>query len=377
MKQLHFLILGLFLFLTSCSGGQRYEDKRNEDTISLSFAENLTLIQYGEYTKAILRNPWDTTRDLQTYILIPKTAEVLPDSLPEGVIIRTPIDNALVYSSVHCSLICELGAEGQIGGVCDSEYIYNETLKDRIVNHTLADCGNSMSPSFEKIIELHPQAIFLSPYENSNGYGKLDKLNIPLVLCADYMETSPLGRAEWMKFYGLLFGKEERAYHNFEEIETHYQALKSSVMNTERHPKILSDTRYGQVWYIPGKYSTMGRLYEDAGAENPFTDLEQSGSAPLSAEQVLEKAHDADVWIMKYNLPEDKTLAQLASEDAIYKQFKPFKERQVYGSNTSTSLFYEETPYHPDRLLQDLILILHPELNSEHAELRYFKKLEE
>lgn len=377
MKQLHFLLLSLFLFLTSCSGGQRAEDKVAGDTLSLSYAENLTLIQYDNYTKAILRNPWDTTSVLQTYILIPKETDVLPDSLPQGVILRTPVQNALVYSSVHCSLLCELQADGQIGGVCDAEYIYSEMLKNRLASHTLADCGNSMSPNFEKIIELHPEGIFLSPYENSNGYGKLDKLNIPLVLCADYMETSPLGRAEWMKFYGMLFGKEELAFQNFKEIENHYLSLKSLTQSLQKRPKVLSDTRYGQVWYVPGKYSTMGRLYEDAGAENPFQYLKQSGSAPLSAEQVLEKAHDADIWIMKYNQAEEKTLKQLIAEDAIYKQFKAFKEKQVYGSNTSTSHFYEETPYHPDRLLQDLIQIFHPELNTEHAEQRYFKQLKE
>ena len=118
----------------------------------------------------------------------------------------------------------------------------------------------------------------------------------------------------------------------------------------------------------------MGRLYEYAGALNPFSYLKKSGSAPLSAEQVFEKAHDADVWIIKYNQPTDKTLKELSMEDAIYKQFKPLKEGNVYGSNTSISRFYEETPYHPDRLLADYIQIFHPELGLKH-ELKYFKKL--
>lgn len=374
MKQLLIPIFSLFVFLASCSNGNLREHIANNGIVcNMEYAENLTLIKYDHYTKAVLRNPWDTTSILQTYILV--SEDINPDSLPEGVIIKTPIKNALVYSSVHCTLICELGGEKQIGGVCDSEYIYAEELKNRLANGTLADCGNSMSPNFEKIIKLHPQAIFLSPYENNNGYGKLDKLNIPIILCADYMETSALGRAEWVKFYGLLFGQEKKANELFSQVSSNFINLKEKAKNSLNRPKVLSDTRYGQIWYMPGGHSTMGQLYEDAGALNPFGYLEQSGSAPLSAEQVFDKAHDADVWIIKYNQPTDKTLKELSKEDAIYKQFKPFKEGNVYGSNTSTSRFYEETPYHPDRLLADFIQIFHPELGLEHK-LKYFKKLE-
>lgn len=373
MKQLHLILLSLFILLSACGTRSLKGDLQAGDTLSLHYAQNLTLIKYEGYTKAVLRNPWDTTTILQTYILLPKDAK--PDSLPEGVILKTPVSNALVYSSVHCSLLCELGAEKQIGGVCDAEYIYKPELKDRLAKGTLANCGNSMSPSFEKIIQLHPEGIFLSPYENNNGYGKLDNLNIPIILCADYMETSPLGRAEWMKFYGLLFGQEAQANATFHEIENHYSSLKEKAQACSTRPKVLSDTRYGGVWYMPAGQSTMGRMYEDAGAQNPFGYLKQSGSAPLSAEQVLEKAHDADFWIMKYNQENEKTLQQLLSEDAIYKQFKPYKEGNVYGSNTRTSMFYEETPYHPDLLLADLIQIFHPELQLQET-MRYFKKLE-
>ena len=373
MKQLLILIFSLSVFFVSCSNGNYREHIADNGIIcNMEYADNLTLIEYDNYTKAVLRNPWDTTSVLQTYILVSK--DIALDTLPEGIIIKTPLDNALVYSSVHCTLICELGGEKQIGGVCDSEYIYVEKLRDRLSNGTLADCGNSMNPNFEKIIKLHPEAILLSPYENNNGYGKLDKLNIPIILCADYMETSALGRAEWVKFYGLLFGLENNANDLFSQVSSNFNKKKEKAKNSLSHPKVLSDTRYGQVWYMPGGLSTMGRLYEDAGALNPFSYLKQSGSAPLSAEQVFEKAHDADVWIIKYNQPTDKTLKELSMEDAIYKQFKPLKEGNVYGSNTSISRFYEETPYHPDRLLADYIQIFHPELGLKH-ELKYFKKL--
>ena len=377
MKHTPFLDLTLaflILLLAACTGKQHYNRNGEGEPIPISYAENLKLIQHEGYTEAIERNPWDTTAVLQTYILVPRD-QAVPDSLPAGVVVRVPVQNALVYSSVHCSLLCELGAEFQIGGVCDAEYIYQPELKARLEQGSLLNCGNSMAPNLEQIIQMRPEAIFLSPYEDSNGYGKLDKLNIPLVLCADYMETSPLGRAEWAKFYGLLFGKSEEAGQLFSQIETRYNSLKAQAQQTTSRPKVLCDTRYGQVWYMPGGYSTQGRMLEDAGALNPFGYLQQSGSAPLAAEQVYEKAHDADVWILKYNQPTDKTLQQLGEDDALYKQFRPFKEGNVYGSNTSTSFFYEQTPYHPDLLLRDYIQILHPELGLE-GELRYFKKLE-
>lgn len=365
-------IIALILTLTSCSNSRKSVSFQG-DPVALTYAENLKLLQTDDYVQAILRNPWDTAAILQTYILVPKDSP-LPESLPEGVVIRTPLERSLVYSAVHCGLVDELGKASAIVGVCDKQYIKLESIQNGLNDGTVADCGNSMNPNIEAIIQLNPEAILLSPYQNSGDYGKLGKLGIPILQCADYMETSALGRAEWMRFYGLLFGRENQANTLFASTASRYNELVEKVKACTEKPVVLSDSRYGQVWYVPGCYSTVGRIYRDAAAINPFDYLENSGSSPLAPEQVLDKASQADIWLLKYNQAEEKTLAELARDADINTQFKAFKEHNVWGCNTGSTNFYEEAPYHPDLFLEDLIRMFHPEILPE-GSMHYYQKL--
>lgn len=191
-------LLGL-AFFASCKGGHASYSGQNGKQVQSKYAENLSIVDYEDFTEVSIRNPWDTLKTLQKYILVPKDKE-LPTGLPEGTIVRTPISNALVYSTVHNSLIAELGAIDAIGGVCNARYVNDDEIKDRLKSGRIADCGVSMSPNLERIIKLHPQVIMLSPFENNDKYAKVGELGIPVIECADYMETSALGRAEWVRF---------------------------------------------------------------------------------------------------------------------------------------------------------------------------------
>ncbi len=217
----------------------------------------------------------------------------------------------------------------------------------------------------------------LSPYENSGTYGRLGQLGIPLIECADYMETSPLARAEWMILYGMLFDREEEARRLFDATEREYNALKNLTEGVADRPKVLVDRLYGQAWYVPAANSTMGIFIKDAGGENPFAVHDRNGSVGLAGEQVLYQAEDADVWLMRYAQDSDKTMRELASDNAIYTQFKAFKDNRVYGCNTSRVFFYEDIPFHPQWLLRDMISILHPGLVAEKEGKKYFTQLEQ
>ena len=360
---LKFLYCFSFLLLAACSGGGKNVIVEALPDVPLRYAENITLKDAGDYTVAVVRNPWDTTKVLHTYILVPSDTE-MPSDLPEGTVVRTPLESSLVYSSVHSSLISELGAGDAITGVCDAQYIHTQRLAERIDSGIIADCGSGMSPNIERIIELHPQAILLSPYENSGGYGKIEQLGIPLIECADYMETTPLGRAEWMKFYGMLYGRYDEAEKLFNETEHGYNSLKSAVDSIARRPKVMMDKKYGQAWYVPGVNSIVTHYLNDAGGANPFSVNEnRSGSIALSPERGLAGAQDADIWRLRYNQADDMTLASLSADDAIYSQFEPWKRGVVYGCNTNYSHYYEEVPFHPHWLLNDLMRVIHPELS--------------
>lgn len=362
------------LLLSACGGRSKTASAIPDgDTIPLRYADNLTLVAYPDYTLATLRNPWDTLNILHTYILIPKEAP-LPEHLPAGTVVRTPLSKSVIYSSVHCGLIDKLGAFSSIGGICDLKYIKLPAVHEGCRNGTITDCGDGMNPDMEKIIDLHPDAILLSPFENSGGYGRVEKLNIPIIECADYMETSALGRAEWMRFYGLLFGVAPQADSLFAEVDSCYQHLKMRAMLSSVSLSILSELKSGSAWYVPGGRSTVGRLFSDACGRYAFADDTHSGSVPLAFETVFDKAGDADVWTIKYNRDRDMTYDDLQADYNGYTGFKAFKTRNIYGCNTAKVPFYEETPFRPDYLLSDLIQILHPEI-GDLGGLRYFCKL--
>lgn len=376
MKQISllFFVLTSVLLLSACGGRSKTSSAPTaEKEISLHYAENLKLSQAEDYTIARLRNPWDTTKTLHTYLLIDKD-KPLPENLPEGTIVRTPLSKAIVYSSVHCGLLQQIGALKSIGGICDLKYIKLPEIQEGCRNGSITDAGNGMNPDIEKIIDLHPDAIMLSPFENSGGYGRVEKLNIPIIECADYMETSALGRAEWMRFYGLLFGRTQKADSLFAEVENNYNELKALVAPLSSAPSVISELKNGSAWYVPGGQSTSARIYADAGANYVFADDKHSGSVPLAFETVFDKGQDADFWLIKYNQAVDKTYSELKSDYAPYSGFRAFQERNIYGCNTGKVPFYEDSPFHPDRLLKDLIKIFHPAL-LEGYELKYFTKL--
>lgn len=378
MKQISFfLTLWVTVLLLSACGGKNStaSGSAQGDTIPLHYSSNLSLIDYEDYIVAQLRNPWDTAKILHTYVLVDKNQQ-LPQELPQGTLVRTPLSKAIIYSSVHCSLLKDFGALNSIGGVCDLKYIKLPEIEEGCRNGTIADVGDGMNPNIEKIIDLHPDAILLSPFENSGGYGRVEKLNVPIIECADYMETSSLGRAEWMRFYGLLFGKKTEADAMFAAVERNYKDLQELVKPISFAPSVMCDLKTSSTWYTPGGNSTIAKLYSDAGANYIFREDTHSGSLPYPFEVIFEKGQQTDFWLIRYNQPVDKTYGELEKEFAPYAGFRAFKERNIYGCNTNRVPFYEETPFHPDWLLKDLIKIFHPSL-LEGYELRYYNKLAE
>ena len=334
----------------------------------LKHARLLTMQKHDGWTEAQIRNPWDTTKVMQKLAII-EDSEAKPGVGKDVTVINAPLKHSLVMSSVHCSLIAELNSVDAIAAVCDAEYVKEKSVAVRIKEGKIKDCGNSMTPAVEQIAMVKPDAVLISPYKD-NDLTKLNQLGINMVQCADYMEPTPLGRAEWVRLYGMLVGKVAEADSLFSEVEKHYLTLKSDTVSG---PKIISDSKYGEVWYVPTGNSTVGQMYADAGGVNPFSDRKENGSVALSPEEVLMKAKDGDVWILKSD--GEMTLDQLRQADPINSQFKAFAEGNVWHCNTVETPFYEQTPFHPNLLLEDFVYIFHPEKRAGKT-LHYFKKME-
>ena len=366
------LLIAVFLSVAACGRHQSQSDDSQGDTIPLRYAHNLTIVEFDDRTEVTIRNPWDTTAVLHRYVLVPSGSpsaagpKLHTERLGESTLVRVPLRRAGVFTSVHCGLIQELGQQDAIRGICELEYINIPFVRQGVAEGRIANFGNAMEPTIEVIMDAEPDALLISPFENSGGYGRVERLGIPIIECADYMEYSPLARAEWMKFYGRLFGCPERADSLFREVESRYLALcnlvKAPTGESRKTPTLIAEKPYSGVWYVPGGGSVMGILYRDAGADYLYADRPETGSLPLSVETVFERGQRADIWLIKYNQSTSLTLAQLKSDYPPFAHFRAFQTGRIYGCNQSTSRFYEETPYHPDRLLADLIRIFHPEL---------------
>ena len=289
----------------------------------------------------------------------------------------------------------EMGCQQAIRGVCDLDYINIPDVKKRAAlsgkaaagktseENSIVDCGSSMAPDIERIIALKPEAILLSPFENSGGYGKLDKLHVPIIEAADYMESSPLGRAEWMKFYGMLFGNEEgksngisgscepKADSLFAKIEKEYLKLKAEAAGYPKGLSILTERKTGNVWYVPGGQSTIGILLKDANARYIFEDDQHSGSLAMSPEQILAKGKQVDIWAFKYFGGAPLSQAQLLQEYDGYKALAAFSRGNIYQVDTSTVPYFELTSFHPELLLREFIILAHGE---RFGKLRFYKK---
>ena len=448
MKKLYILLCGATaaLLMAACQGGKTAAaDAEAGDTLEMKYAKLLTIVKHGDgedasgngegadyqYTEAIVANPWKAGTMLHRYILIPKgeegdkTVAMLAKRRSMGArcttdTVRTPVERSAVFIAPHCQLMYELGCQQAIRGVCDLNYINipdvrkraasagNASSENASAQNSIVDCGSSMAPDIERIIALKPEAILVSPFENSGGYGKLDKLHIPIIEAADYMESSPLGRAEWMKFYGMLFGRaknisttaaveasmtaagkaseatagkaseatlpascELRADSLFAQIEKEYLNLKAEAGKLPKGLSILTERKTGGVWYVPGGQSTIGILLKDANARYIFSDDKHSGSLPMSPEQILAKGSQVDVWAFKYFGGAPLSQAQLLQEYDGYKALAAFNRGNIYQVDTSTVPYFELTSFHPELLLREFILLAH---GSRFGKLRFYKK---
>lgn len=332
------------------------------DTLALKYATLLHVVKHADYTTVAIDNPWKVGQTLHRYVLVDRNIQ-MPDNLPQGDIIKVPVEKGVIFTTAHCQLLQYLGVEDKIVGVCDSRYMVLPTLLKRIAEGQVVDCGDGMNPMVEKIIDLQPDVMLLSPFENTGGYGKVEEIDIPYFECADYMEPTALGRAEWMIFYGMLFGCEQQARQLFEEVDSAYNALKTMATKENKGLSIITERKTGSVWYVAGGKSVVGQLIADANAGYAFADNDKAGSLSLPFEAVLDKAGETDIWLFKYNGDKPFTYKDLQAEYQGYNQLKAVREHQVYACNSSKVPFFEETPFHPDWLLRDFIILAHPNLN--------------
>ena len=279
-------------------------------------------------------------------------------------------------SSVFSGFICEIQAQETIIGVDDMDYISNPILLERAKSTSLPSVSLGGSLNIEEVIKLHPDLIIHSGFGEVNDLikKKLEEFGIRFFLCNNYLEEDPLGRAEWIKVFGIICGKKEIAFEHFEKIKQTYLHLKTQ--NFETSPTVLVGSIFGGVWDVPGGNSYLAKLIKDAGGDYLWKSHNIAGRLPLSLERVAKIGLEADVWI---NPGAHISLENMSGIEPRYQKFKAFQQQKVYNNNNKVNPkggneYWETGPARPDIVLRDLISILHPE-TTDSKELFYYQQL--
>ncbi|MDH6534673.1 ABC transporter substrate-binding protein [Parabacteroides sp. 52] len=372
MKHLPCILFIVWFASCSFSGKKKHTEETCIASDTIRYARGLDIHRFADYKTIEIHDPWEKGQLLQRYILVERD-QPLPGNLPAGTVVRVPIQQVVVYTSVHAGIIDLLGEADKIIGVCEPRYMDTPSIQEGVKNGRIADLGEATSPNVEKMIDIGAEIVIASPFQN-NSYGPVEKIGIPIIEGADYMESLPLGRTEWIRFYGLLFDKEVMADSLFKATEARYLALKALTADVKNKPTVIAEKKFGSSWYVPAGDSYIAHLFQDAGADYLFKELPGAGSTPLAFESVFDKGIHADLWLIKYNTTQDMTYKDLRTEYTPYENFDAFQNKRIFGCNTGKVPYYEEFPLHPDYLLKDLLGIFHPELLPGYT-LRYYKQM--
>lgn len=376
------VISACWTLMTGCK--QRTPNEALETTDASTRYASLLQMQDLDDGMTLCRifNPWQPERIAMQYLLAPQdsVADDLLDEIEKDYgryqLLKTPLRQQTLTASCYATLYADLHALDYVGVICDAEYVLNQEVKHRIDAGKILQGGNSMAPDAETILSARCEAVWITPYDASSQTVLLAELpQIPIIYCADYQETSPLGRAEWMRFYGRLVNKGREADALFKRIELSYLTQEQSYGTTGQQSNavsLVSELPYGATWYVPGGRSSASWIYQDAGFSYPWAHDTHGGSLALSAEAVYACASNADVWVFKYFDPDTCwTLPSLLKQNPLYSQFKAAQTGCVYGCNTARSDYFEVAPFRPDLILSEMRHIL----LSHQDSLRYFKPL--
>jgi iron complex transport system substrate-binding protein len=369
------------LWLVACcvlSCSSKKDPSTKTENISLTkYAEGFKVTPVGNSKLVEVKQPYQNATSGYNYLLVPK-GETAPAHDEQTQIISVPIENIVCTSTTHIPLLDYINETNKLIGFPSTDYISSGKMRKRIDEGKVKDLGIDKSMNIEMLYTLKPSVVM--GYTMTKDLGQLKKiqeLGIPVVINAEYLEKHPLGRAEWIKFMALFFGKEKQADSVFAEIEKEYLTTQKLASEAQSKPTVLSGIVYGDAWFMPGGQNYAAKLLKDAGCEYLWASDSTSGFLQLSFESVFAKAKEADLWI---GVGSFKTLNEIKATEERYTLFRPFREKQVYtyGARTGAkggSEFLELGYLRPDLILKDLVKIAHPELMNEY-ELYFHKKLE-
>jgi iron complex transport system substrate-binding protein len=374
------LLLSIFL-LAACTGSHSpgTDQERIRGPVGHGhYARGFSVSRQEAFKLLEVRDPWQQSRDVTfSYILGPDRADI-PDSLKHLPFIQTPVNRVVAMSTTHVAMIEALDAGASIAGVSGAQYIYSPSIRSAFENGGVVDVGYGQGLDFEAIVDLNPDVMFLYGVEGNvmTILEKLNDLGIPAVFCGEYLETHPLGKAEWIRFFSLFYDKEAHADAFFVDLDSSYRALAGAVRENRSKPFILSGLPWKDTWYMAGGKSFAAQLIADAGGSYLWKDDPSAQALPLDLESVYLRAVRADIWI---NPGAAGSLTDISMLDERLGTLKVIENGQVWNNNARISPgggndYWESGTVRPDLILADLIAAFHPGLLPDHSFV-YYRKL--
>lgn len=367
---IRFIFILVFITLYSCQD-QVVKRERNTKNI-VTFAKGFELYKTEDYTKLVIKNPYPNADKQFVYYLVNKNQH---PKLTNAIVINVPIKSIVATSTTHIPMIDALNEANSLIGFPNLDYISTPSVRKLITEQKLIDLGNNMQLNTEILLNLKPDVLIGFSMQGQNKmYETIQKAGIPVILDGDWLESTPLGRAEWLKFFGALYQKEALADSLFKAIVTDYKIVTQLALTALERPTILSGNINGNIWNLPAGQSYSAQFLKDANTKYYWQNTTGNGSLNLSFETVFNQAQNAQYWI---GAGPYKSFVEMKKTNPHYREFRAFKTKQVYTfaltlGKTGGTLYYEEAALKPNVVLKDLIKVVHPELLPNY--IPYFLK---
>lgn len=370
-----FLLLFISLLWSSC----QHKKEKESDILNIKqkheikYAKGFDIQYFDKYKKLIIKAPYPDAKETFEYLLVTSKDSSLND--PQ---ITTPIKDIVVTSTTHIPMLELLGVENKLAGFQNTKYVSSEKTRARIDSGFVKELGKEFAMNTEVLFEMNPDVVIgFSMTKTNKTYNLIEQNGIPVIINGDWLEETPLGRAEWIKFFGVLFDKEEEANRVFNQIEADYLAAIEIAKQSKSKPSIISGAiMRNDVWSLPAGESFVAQFLKDANVDYLWADTEGKGSLNLSFESVFDKGQEANYWIAPGYFSSKE---QMLEANKHYKDFTAFQNNQIYTPSTKTGktggvIYFELAPTRPDLVLKDIIKITNPDLLSDY-QLTFFEKM--
>lgn len=380
------LILILFLVsVASCkrSDGELHSGNKTElneiAKIEIKHAKGFTISEINGITRLSVLDPWQGARNISYDYYLIKNGQSPPPGVSPFQVIKVPVQNIVCLSTTHIGFIDLLGETEKITAIAGGNYVSNPLVIERLESGLIKDIGYDQNLNYEMLVKLRSDVVMVYGIgsETAGYLNKLKDLGIKIIFNAEYLEETPLGKAEWLKFAACLFQKEDLAGELFSEIEKEYFFLQELASKASYRPGVLINLPWKGSWHMAGGRSFFAEMIRDAGGRYLWEENTAKESFPVDIEIVFQRAKEAEIWL---NAGNANSINDILAEDSRLKVLSPLKVNRVFNNNARLSSlggndYWEKGITEPQVILKDLIHIIHPELLPSH-QLVYYKKLD-